>query len=164
MMVGLFSPFMMIGAIFSLVFGLAYAVFLFVVIYVFLSYVFAKIGEKFGVGSLPQFFVPIYNIVLLCDCAGIERWVAGVVVLPIILSYLRIAFLGRLVAIAAFAASVYLWGKLAERLGKNFWLWGIITPFFWWFPSAVLAFDSSMPLSGTGCVEREQGGRYINLK
>lgn len=160
---GPYSPFIITGALFGLVLGFVYTMLIAIAMYVFFSYVFAKIGEKFGVGSLPQFFVPIYNIVLLCDCAGVERWVAAIVVLPIIFGYLRIMFFSRIAAAAAFAASVYLWGKLAERLGKNFWLWGVITPILWWLPSAVLAFDSSRPMAGTGGVVRDQGERYINL-
>lgn len=161
---GLFLPFFITGALFGFVLGFVYSVLLGVAMYVLFSYIFAKIGEKFGVGTTPQYFVPIYNIVLLCDCAGVERWIAAVVVLPVIFGYLEIVFFSRIVAIAAFAASVYLWGKLAERLGKNFWLWGVITPILWGFPAAVLAFDSSRPLAGTGGGARGHGGRYINLK
>lgn len=161
MIYGLGSPFIIIGALFGFVFSLVFIMCLTIVQYIFFSYVFARIGAKFGVGSSPRFFVPIYNIVLLCDCAGIERWVAAGVVLPFILGYLRIVFFGKAVAAVALAANVYLWGKLAERLGKNFWLWGFITPILWWLPSAVLAFDSSRPIAGA---DGGKGERYINLK
>lgn len=146
MMNGVYWPFMVSGGV-----------------YIFFSYVFARIGEKFGVGSWPQFFVPIYNIMLFCDCAGIERWVTAGIVLPFFFGYLGGGFFGGVVSVIAFASNVYLWGKLAERLGKNFWLWGVITPILWWLPSVVLAFDSSRPLAGTNDGEGDQGGRYINL-
>lgn len=143
-----------IGVVFSFIlsFGL----------YIFFAYVFTCIGRKFSIGTFPQFLIPIWNLVLLCDCAGIERWVAAGVALPLSFSFLG-GFLRHAASIAAFAANVYLWGKIAERLGKNFWLWGIITPLFGWLPSIVLAFDGSRSSVGANNTGGGQGSGYIDL-
>lgn len=65
-------------------------------------------------------------------------------------------------ALVAFAANVYLWGKIAERLGKNFWLWGILTPVLLGLPVLILAFDGSMP-SRNGGYSGKGEKRYIDV-
>lgn len=160
------SPFTSIWELYILLFGVIGIVFSFILsfgVYIFFAYVFASIGKKFGIGTFPQFLVPVWNIVLLCDCAKIERWVAAGVVLPLFFGLPGVGFLRSVASITAFAANVYLWGKLAERLGKNFWFWGIITPLLGWFPSLILAFDGSRSSGGAYNAGRSQGSGYIEL-
>lgn len=105
-------------------------VLIFLAIYLFSSYCLYRIGLKFGVGSFIEYCVPIYNIYLLTQCAQITPlWI--------------IAFFLPVVSIAA---AVYLWGTLAARLGKDFWLWGLLVAFLG-LPVLFLAFDDSMPVA-----------------
>lgn len=124
--------------------------------YIFAAYVFARLAEKFRVGSFIRFLIPFYNIMLLCDCARVTRWLAAALIAPgITASILNMLSLGALEgvissagAVIGFAANVWLWGSIAQRLGKNFWLWGIITPVLVGLPVLILAFDGSMPPLG----------------
>lgn len=157
------TPFMPVWWLFAIVFGILgiFLVFaLTISIYVFCAYIFTRIGRKFNIGSFPQFLVPFYNVILLCDCAKVERWVAVGVVLPLFSEWLHFGFFGGLLSWVAFAANVYLWGSLAKRLGKEFWLWGIITPLLGWLPAIVLAFDSSSSSDGANEAEGGPGTRY----
>ena len=53
--------------------------------YLFTAYVMYRIGDKFRIGSYLEFLIPVYNVMLLCDCAGITRWVtAGIGGLPVL--------------------------------------------------------------------------------
>lgn len=77
--------------------------------YLAFSYAMAKIGQKFSVGKFWHYFIPLYNMVLLCRCAGASPlWLFGLC-LPIV----------------NFAVVIYLYGRIAARLGKNFWLYGV---------------------------------------
>ncbi|MDR3560809.1 MAG: DUF5684 domain-containing protein, partial [Negativicutes bacterium] len=73
--------------------------------------------------------MPVYHTILLCSCAKISAWWLLAVLVP-----------GLNLAVI-----VYLYGSLAKRLGKNFWLYGIgglvlgVNLF-------VMAFDSSQPV------------------
>lgn len=124
---------------------------------IFASYVLYRIGRKFQVGSLPGFLVPIYNIVLLCDCARISRWFAAGILFPAVVLFLAMSlgvfFMGPLVfffkissPMVVFATNVYLWGNIAQRLGKNFWVWGLCVPLLFFLPVLALAFDDSTPV------------------
>lgn len=159
----LHMPFIVVSGLLALFVGL-FGIILFYAIsicmYLFFAYILSKIGKKFNVGSFPQFLLPFYNVVLLCDCAKVERWVTAGIVLPLIASLLHVNFLGWLITVVTFAAHVYLWGNLAKRLGKNFWLWGIIMPLFGWLPAIVLAFDGSR---STDSDEEGQEVRYIEI-
>ena len=70
---------------FALLFG-AFAVFAVLVlifgIYLFSAYVMYRIGDKFHIGSYVEFLFPVYNVMLLCDCAGITRWVTAGIAVP----------------------------------------------------------------------------------
>lgn len=144
--------------------------------YIFAAYVFSRLAEKFRVGSFFQFLIPIYNIMLLCDCAKITRWLTVALVAPgLVASALNILSFDTLSdmvksggALVALAANVWLWGSIAKRLGKNFWLWGIITPLLLGFPILILAFDGSMPrrdgAAGTGAKVTTDGEtKYIDV-
>ena len=121
-----------------------------------ITYVLYRIGRKFQIGTFWSFLVPVYNLFLLCDCAQISRWFSVGIFFPalvlLLIIPLGIFFMGPLIflfklstPIVVFATNTYLWGRIAERLGKNFWLWGILTFLFGGLPVLVLAFDGSMP-------------------
>lgn len=139
-------------------------------IYIFAAYVFSRLGEKFRIGSFLRFLIPFYNIALLCDCARISRWFTVAIVAPGIITaamnivsfYVFAEVFSSGAALVAFAANVYLWGRIAERLGKNFWLWGIITPILLGLPVLIMAFDGSMPV-GNGRSSRKEETKYIDV-
>ena len=164
----MFAPFLL--AMLTLI--VAYVFFL--IAYIFIAYLFSRIGNKFRVGSFIEFLIPVYNVMLLCDCANVSRWFTVGIVAPgfvagVMNSLPRLPFTPILFPTSAFVAlvaSVYLWGSIAKRLGKNFWIWGILTTLlagfpvgetFWvWgihtavlmgIPLLILAFDNSMPRS-----------------
>jgi len=131
--------------------------------YIFTAYAVSRLGKKFGVGSFIEFLVPIYNIMLLCDCAGVTRWLTVPLILPRFWDYplLSSSLWWNVLRALSFACMVLLWGKIAERLGKNFWVWGIITPIFLSLPALVLAFDRSVPAGAGSC--RRGGTKYIDI-
>lgn len=100
-----------------------------IVIYIVVCYAAAKIGEKFRVGSMLQYFIPVYNWVLICKCAKVSPWWLVAMFIP----YVNLV------------VTVYIYGTLAERLGKNFWLNGIGSLFFC-IPLFIMAWDKSMPV------------------
>lgn len=116
--------------------------------YVAASYVLYRIGLKFGIGTFVGYLVPIYNIVLLCRCAGVSGWFVIFLFLPLVNIF--VTFL--------------IWGKIAERLGKNMMLWGILITLLG-LPALILAFDSSrpvdMPRPGKQQPPEEQPNVYI---
>ena len=142
---------------FTVLFG-AFAVVVFVLMcfgfYIFAAFVFYRLGEKFRVGSFLGFLIPIYNVMLLCDCAKLTRWLTVGLLFPgFVASVMNVASLHMLEPyvktaglLIGFAANVLLWGSIAKRLGKNFWLWGIITTVLCGLPVLILAFDSSLPV------------------
>jgi len=142
-------------------------------IYIFAAYVFSRLGEKFRIGSFIRFLIPFYNIMLLCDCAGVSRWLTIAIVAPglvaaafnVISFYAFTGIFSSGAALVGFAANVYLWGRIAERLGKNFWLWGIGTPVLIGLPVLILAFDNSMPRGGerVNRVSHDGETRYIDI-
>ena len=121
--------------------------------YIFAAYVMFRVGEKFRVGRFRDYLVPVWNLALICDCAGVTRWVAAGLVLPApLFLMIRAAcapqiefYAGRALAALFVFCWVYLWGSVAERLGKSFWLWGAACLVFGGVPVLFLAFDSSMP-------------------
>ena len=100
-----------------------------VVIYLVMCYVLYKIGEKFNLGSpFVYYLVPIYNMVLMCRCGDVSAWnVLGMMIFPI-----------------SIYSTINVWGSIAERLRKSYWLYGITTLLFG-VPVFILAFDSSTP-------------------
>lgn len=144
-------------ALFTLLFGAMAVLFLVLVffgVYLFTVYVLSRLGGKFRVGSYFQFLIPIYNVMLLCDCAKLTRWLTVGLLFPgFVASVMNVASLHMLEPyvktaglLIGFAANVLLWGSIAKRLGKNFWLWGIITTVLCGLPVLILAFDSSLPV------------------
>ena len=121
--------------------------------YLFAAYVMFRVGEKFRVGRYRDYLVPVWNLALLCDCGGVTRWTAAGLALPAPLFWIICAagapslefYAGRALAALFVFCWVYLWGSVAERLGKNFWLWGAACLIFGGIPVLFLAFDGSMP-------------------
>ena len=121
--------------------------------YLFAAYVMFRVGEKFRVGRYRDYLVPVWNLALLCDCGGVTRWTAAGLALPPPLFWIICAagapslefYAGRALAALFIFCWVYLWGSVAERLGKSFWLWGAACLVFGGVPVLFLAFDGSMP-------------------
>lgn len=121
--------------------------------YLFAAYVMFRVGEKFRVGRFRDYLVPVWNLALLCDCGGVTRWTAAGLALPAPLFWIICAagapslefYAGRALAALFIFCCVYLWGSVAERLGKSFWLWGAACLVFGGVPVLFLAFDGSMP-------------------
>ena len=121
--------------------------------YIFAAYVMFRVGEKFRVGRFRDYLVPVWNLALLCDCGGVTRLVAAGLALPAPLFWIICAagapslefYAGRALAALFIFCWVYLWGSVAERLGKSFWLWGAACLVFGGVPVLFLAFDGSMP-------------------
>ena len=121
--------------------------------YLFAAYVMFRVGEKFRVGRFRDYLVPVWNLALLCDCGGVTRLVAAGLALPAPLFWIICAagapslefYAGRALAALFIFCWVYLWGSVAERLGKSFWLWGAACLVFGGVTVLFLAFDGSMP-------------------
>lgn len=121
--------------------------------YLFAAYVMFRVGEKFRVGRYRDYLVPVWNLALLCDCGGVTRLVAAGLALPAPLFWIICAagapslefYAGRALAALFIFCWVYLWGSVAERLGKSFWLWGAACLVFGGVTVLFLAFDGSMP-------------------
>ncbi|HWR40553.1 MAG TPA: DUF5684 domain-containing protein [Patescibacteria group bacterium] len=99
------------------------------VLYLVVCYASGKIGAKCRIGTLPQYFIPIYGLVLTYRCARVSPWWVAAMFIPFV----------------NMAACVYVYGKLAERLGKNFWSFGL-GMFALGIPMFIMAFDDSQPL------------------
>lgn len=134
---------MLLSAVFSILLGTAF--------YFFGAYVMFRIGVKFRVGRYRDYLVPVWSIMLLCDCAGITRWTAAGLALPMTVFFFLGSdselelYVGRAMAALFIFCWVYLWGSIAKRLGKNFWLWGVACILLGGIPVLFLAFDDSMP-------------------
>jgi len=102
---------------------------LFMCLYIFGGYVLYLIDKKFsGKSSFLVFLVPVYNMIPMCRCAGVSSWhVLGLMLFPV-----------------SIYSTVCIWGGIAQKLGKNYWLYGIAMLFFG-FPALVMSFDRSKP-------------------
>lgn len=99
------------------------------VLYFVICYVMAKIGKKFKIGSMGQYFIPLYGQVLICRCARVSPW----------------WILGMLIPYVNIAVNVYVNGSLAKLLGKSFWLNGLGSLILG-IPLLIMAFDKSRPI------------------
>lgn len=158
---------------------------IFMVLYVLGSYVNCRLGKKFAVGSFAEFLIPVYGTMLLCDCAKVSRWLTAFFVLPLLFGRF-----GSLAVICVIVSYMFLYGKIARRLGRNPWIWGviyavlfgltapicfvmdalwiwlIILGFFLGIPIMIMALDNSMPMDGEkvkNSGNNNQGPRYINI-
>ncbi|MCX5806882.1 MAG: type IV pilus assembly protein PilM [Proteobacteria bacterium] len=96
--------------------------------WIFFSYVMYRIGRKFEIGSFLGYCIPVYNIVFLCKCGDISPWNTLGLIVPIVNIYF----------------TIHIWGSIAERLGKNYWIYGIGS-FIFYITVFIMAFDSSQP-------------------
>ena len=121
--------------------------------YAFSAYVMFRIGDKFGNRcSFFEFLIPFYNLLLLCDCAGVARWTAAAMAFAPFAALLSLFACGSFRSVVLCSAAAlfifswgYLWGSVARRLGKNFLLWGASSVLFGGIPVLFLAFDQSLP-------------------
>jgi len=120
--------------VFGIIFGLGF--------YLFFCFVQFKICEKFGVGSLFECCIPIYNIVLLCRCADISGWNVLWYIFAGAFSQGKLQVIGVFITIAI---TVVLWGRIAERMGRSFWQYGLGSAFLLGIPVLVLAFGPARP-------------------
>jgi FHA domain/Family of unknown function (DUF5684) len=125
---------MVVTIVLSIIFGLG--------LYLFLCFVQSKICEKFGICSLFECCIPIYNMVLLCRCADISGWNVLWFILPSIFFTGNQAMLATIITIIF---SVVLWGRIAERMGRGYWQYGLGCTFLMGIPILVLAFGSAHP-------------------
>lgn len=120
------------------------------------SYLLFRIGQKFGIGTLGQYFIPVYNMVLLYRCIDRSPWM----------------LLGWLIPIVNIGFMIHYFYRLTICLGQNFWYYflgsvvlGIIqqivfgttrhvsfttlllTTALSWIPMAILAFGNSQPVN-----------------
>jgi FHA domain len=100
---------------------------LLILLYGAFTYPLYCLGRKFSVGTYWAYWVPVYNLVLLCRCARIPT--SNLVWL--------------LVPLTAPGYWAYLWGRIARRLGHSFWVYGLTSLFV--APILILAFDGSQP-------------------
>jgi type IV pilus assembly protein PilM len=104
-----------------------------VAIWLFMSYALYRVGKKFQIGSFWEYCIPVYNIYLICKCAEVPAWNC----------------IGFLIPIVHIYCWIKIWGSIAERLGKSYWLYGI-TVLFFGVPVFILAFDDSYPVGIAG--------------
>ncbi len=141
-----------------LVIGLAF--------YALITFVFYRIGKKFGVGKYWEWLIPIYNMVLLNRCAGTPMYVVfpfiGAMALTLLMipmffvSFelaLGLSSIAQILNLLSIISLFIIIGKVAERLGKSFILWGflgVLGGLLLGIPYLILAFDSSRPVDGGG--------------
>lgn len=118
-------------------------------LYALAAYVLYRIGSKFGVGRYFDYLIPFYNLYLLCRCGEVSVWVLiflllfAAVALWLWMTAANVLLVfGAAVVFLAFSA--FLWGRIAEKLGKPFWIWGPLVALFL-FPALFLAFGSDWP-------------------
>jgi hypothetical protein len=129
-------------------------------IYVFNCITLWQIGKKFGIGRPGSYFIPVRNLVLLCRCAGVSGWNVLFCFIPIV----------------NYGALIWIWGNVARRMGRGFWLYGILCSFLF-FPALILAFGEAAPVRSVPvqlpppvdqaleleCVQGEFRGEHISI-
>lgn len=85
-------------------------------LYIYAALALMAIAKKTNTPKAWFAFIPIANIYLMTQIIGISGWWTAAVVLAFV------PILGSLVIIAG---TIYLWWKIAEKLGKPGW-WGIL--------------------------------------
>jgi hypothetical protein len=108
------------------IFGMAIMLLIF---YFFFSWVMARIGAKFGVGTFVEWCIPIYNLVLVFRCANMSGW----------------NILWYFVPIANIVVTIVVWAKIAKSLGKSPVLYVLLIFFVPLVPFLIMAFDNSRP-------------------
>ncbi|MCX8021400.1 MAG: type IV pilus assembly protein PilM [Syntrophorhabdaceae bacterium] len=108
--------------------GLFVFLFPFIISWLFTSYIMYRIGNKFQIGTFVEYLIPIYNLTLICRCGRISEW----------------NVLGLLIPIVNLYFIIHIWGSVALRLGKNYWVYGVGSLFLW-ITVLIMAFDKSRP-------------------
>ena len=132
-------------------------------VYALFAYVLYREGRKFGLGGYPRYLIPVYNLILMCRCAelpgvyvvlllapgavALAGMLLGILLAGPFAGVTLLPLLHPLAWLVAVGAHTVLWGRIAQRLGKDFWLWGLLVAFFW-LPLLVLALDDSLPPGG----------------
>ena len=132
-------------------------------VYALFAYVLYRVGRKFGLGGYPRYLIPVYILILLCRCAelpgvyvvlllapgavALAGMLLGILLAGPFAGVTLLPLLHPLAWLVAVGAHTVLWGRIAQRLGKDFWLWGLLVAFFW-LPLLVLALDDSLPPGG----------------
>ena len=132
-------------------------------VYALFAYVLYRVGRKFGLGGYPRYLIPVYNLILMCRCAelpgiyvvlllapgavALAGMLLGILLAGPFAGVTLLPLLHPLAWLVAVGAHTVLWGRIAQRLGKDFWLWGLLVAFFW-LPLLVLALDDSLPPGG----------------
>ena len=97
-------------------------------------------GRKFGLGGYPRYLIPVYNLILMCRCAelpgvyvvlllapgavALAGMLLGILLAGPFAGVTLLPLLHPLAWLVAVGAHTVLWGRIAQRLGKDFWLWG----------------------------------------
>ena len=83
----------------------------FVLAWLIQTTVFWRLANRFAPGKWSDYFFPGYGAILLCRAVGVSPWCAlGLWFLPTTLFFL-----------------LYIGGAAAERLGKSFWFYGVLS-------------------------------------
>lgn len=98
-------------------------------IYLLNAYCMYRLGRKFGIGNFWGYMVPFYNVYLIHQCSRLPNNYLLIIFIP---------FVGPMIW------SALVFGEIARRLGKDYWLFGLGTALIG-IPFFIMAFDSSMP-------------------
>lgn len=116
-------------------------------VYLFWGYIEYRIARKIDITiKYEAFLIPFRQWGRICPYAGIsEIWGIMPTALVIIGQHFQSDIL--FAAISLFYTITYsiIWGRIAERFGKNFWLWAIFSNFG--IPLIFLAFNSDKPVN-----------------
>ena len=135
------------GGLYALIAGFA-MIFLIIGIafYLFICFCLFRIAKKLNVPSPWIAFIPIVQVWTWVTCAGKPAWWIILLLVPIVNIFL----------------GIYLWMCIAENLGKNKWLFGVVQGIFWYifFPIslvllAIMAFSKSEKEAGVVGVSEE---------
>ncbi|SDF21835.1 hypothetical protein [Sporolituus thermophilus] len=120
------------------------------------GYIFYRLGKKFhATNPYWHYLIPIWNYVILCRCARISPYYAvgyhaayfAASVLRLVAEYLKEPALANIwlcLFILCILAEAEIFGNLAERLKKDFWLYGL-SGFMAYFPLALLVLSKNEP-------------------
>ena len=106
-----------LGGLFALFAGfLIVMFFIMIAVYVYMALALMTIANKTKTENSWLAWIPIANIYLMTQVAGVSGWITLAVLLPII------PFVGSLGFLAIFA---WIWWKIAEKMHRPEW-WGIL--------------------------------------
>ncbi|HMD71705.1 MAG TPA: GldG family protein [Bryobacteraceae bacterium] len=121
--------------------------------YLYTAYAMMEIGRRLGDdGPAGRYWIPVYNLFLLARRA---RAIAGFILMLLgVLGYFAclsglskepvergFAIAAGVSVLVAVCGSVYLWGTIARKLGRNFWLYGLTVTFLGYLPVLALSWD-----------------------